>query len=325
VLGAGGAVGHAFHSGVLSALWEATGWDARHAEVIVGTSAGSLVGALLRAGLSGADLAARAMDMPLSPEGRRLVSIAETARGEQPAIPSRPPRASRRVVPAMSAPGAFVRAAMQPWNARPAALMAAAMPEGLVPTELIATGLRPLFDRWPAPSLWINAVALESGRRVTFGRDTRVRTDVATAVAASCAIPGFFAPVAIEGVRYVDGGVHSPTNADLVAGLGLDLVVVSSPMSMARNGARLAPDQLARRLSLMALTREVRRIRASDTPVLTFQPTSTVLDVMGWNAMDASRRADVTRTARTSAARRLERPDARDRVALLGERAPRPA
>ena len=88
--------------------------------------------------------------------------------------------------------------------------------------------------------MWINAVRLETGRRVTFGRDLRVTTDVATAVAASCAIPGFFAPVAVDGVRYVDGGVHSPTNADLVAGLELDLVVVSSPMSMARRGVRLA-------------------------------------------------------------------------------------
>src|SRR5205085_3550651 len=66
VLGAGGAVGHAFHSGVLAALSDVTGWDARDADVIVGTSAGSVVGALLRAGLSGTDLAARAMDMPLS-------------------------------------------------------------------------------------------------------------------------------------------------------------------------------------------------------------------------------------------------------------------
>lgn len=315
VLGAGGAVGHAFHSGVLSAIADATGWDARNAEVIVGTSAGSLVGALLRAGLSAADLAARAMDRRLSPEGRQIVSIAETARGDQPPIPSRPPRASR--VPAMSAPGAFVRAALQPWNARPAALVAAAMPEGRVPTELISTGLRPLFDRWPESSLWINAVRLETGRRVTFGRDIRVTTDVATAVAASCAIPGFFAPVAVDGARYVDGGVHSPTNADLVAGLELDLVVVSSPMSMTHRGVRLAPDQLGRRLSLMALAREVGRIRAAGTPVLTFQPTGKVLDVMGWNAMDPSRRADVAREAHASATRRLERPDAREQVALL--------
>ena len=52
VLGAGGAVGHAFHAGVLAALADETGWDAREAEVVVGTSAGSVVGALLRAGMS---------------------------------------------------------------------------------------------------------------------------------------------------------------------------------------------------------------------------------------------------------------------------------
>jgi len=136
-------------------------------------------------------------------------------------------------------------------------------------------------------------------------------------VAASCAIPGFFAPVSIGGVRYVDGGVHSPTNADLVAGLGLDLVVVSSPMSVARNTVRFAPDQPARRLSRLALAREVRRIRRAGTPVLTFQPTDAVLDVMGWNAMDASRRGDVARQARASAEHRLDRADARDRVALF--------
>ena len=84
-------------------------------------------------------------------------------------------------------------------------------------------------------------------------------TDVPTAVAASCAIPAFFAPVSIDGVRYVDGGVHSPTNADLVAELALDLVVISSPMSIARGGVRVAPDQPARRLARFALAREVAR------------------------------------------------------------------
>jgi NTE family protein len=96
--------------------------------------------------------------------------------------------------------------------------------------------LRPLFDRWPDRALWINAVELQTSRRVTFGRDPSPATDVPSAVAASCAIPSFFAPVIIDGDRYVDGGVHSPTNADLVAGLGLDLVVISSPMSVAHAG-----------------------------------------------------------------------------------------
>ena len=71
VLGAGGVVGHAFHAGVLSALAEATDWDARNAELIVGTSAGSVVGSVLRAGLAPADLAAQWV----TPDGQARLQI----------------------------------------------------------------------------------------------------------------------------------------------------------------------------------------------------------------------------------------------------------
>ena len=74
VLGAGGSVGHAFHSGVLSVLAEELGWDARTAEVIVGTSAGSVVGALLRAGMPAEDLASRAMNEPMTAASTTLDS-----------------------------------------------------------------------------------------------------------------------------------------------------------------------------------------------------------------------------------------------------------
>lgn len=316
VLGAGGAVGHAFHAGVLAALDEVTGWDARDAEIVVGTSAGSLVGASLRAGLSGTDLAARASGSTMSDEGCALVERAVAATQHLPPIPSRPPR--RRGVPAMSAPGALVRAAFRPWRARPGALAAAVLPAGRISTEILACGLRPLFDGWPDRTLWINAVDLQSGRRVTFGHDDAPVTDVADAVAASCAIPGFFAPVSINGVRYVDGGVHSPTNADLLATLGLDLVIISSPMSVARTAVRFAPDQPARRVARATLAREAARIRRRGTAVLTFQPTSADLAVMGFKAMDPARTGDVSVQVRRSAADRLARGDARDRVSLLG-------
>ncbi len=315
VLGAGGAVGHAFHSGVLAALAEQTGWDAREAEIIVGTSAGSLVGAFLRGGLSPSDLAARATDAPLSNEGRALVDRATAATAHLSPIPARPPR--RSGLPAMSAPGALLRAALRPWNARPGAVAAAALPEGRISTDIISSGLRSLFDAWPDRALWINAVDLQTSRRVTFGRDGGPAADVPSAVAASCAIPAFFAPVTIGGVRYVDGGAHSPTNVDLLAGLGFDLVVVSSPMSVARNSFRFAADQPARRMSRLALAGEVARVRRAGTPVITFQPTPADLDVMGINAMDPSRVADVSRQARASACVRLERADAKARVAVL--------
>ena len=231
VLGAGGEVGHAFHAGVLAALADVTGWDARDADVVVGTSAGSIVGALLRAGVSGADLAARSTGEAMSVEGRHVFARSDAANAHLRPIPLRRP--DRRGVPRMSAPGALVRAALQPWNARPGSLVAAALPAGRVSTEVISAGLRPLFDDWPEAPLWINAVELHTGRRVTFGRELAYNVDVASAVAASCAIPTFFAPVEVDDVRFVDGGAHSLTNADLIAGIGLDLVVVSSPMSIA--------------------------------------------------------------------------------------------
>ena len=319
VLGAGGVVGHAFHAGVLAAVSEATGWDPRDADVIVGTSAGSIVGALLRAGASAPDLRARASGEPVSNAGRQLIARADAAQRHLSPIPSRPERGG---FPVMSAPGALARAARQPWNTRPGAIAAAMLPAGRVPTELVAAGLRPLFTGWPDEPLWINAVQLDTGRRVTFGRDAVPTVDVADAVAASCAIPAFFAPVMIRGVRYVDGGVHSPTNADLLAGLGLDLVVVSSPMSIAGNGLRVAADQPARRFARFTLGREVARIRRSATPVLTFQPTAADVAIMGLNAMDESRRSPVARSTYESALERLARSDASDRAAILRRSAP---
>src|SRR5207253_5418742 len=77
------------------------------------------------------------------------------------------------------------------------------------------------------------------------------------------------------------------------------------------------PDQPARRYNRLTLVREVKRVRGAGTPVITFQPTTADLAVMGLNAMDPSRRTDVARQARLSARKRLERADASARVELL--------
>jgi NTE family protein len=300
VLGAGGIVGHAFHAGVLTAIEEATGWDARSAEVMVGTSAGSSVVSLLRGGLSAPDLAARALGRDLSPEGRRLLGGIAPVTG----WPEQPPRE----------PGQWPRPAalsvlMRPWGRRPGVLAAAAMPEGRIPSDAMTPAFRRLHgDRWPERSLWICAVRLDTGRLVVFGRGDAPATDVASAVRASCAIPGFFQPMKIDGVKYVDGGVHSPTNADITAGQGLDLLVVSSPMSMVRSAPR--DPRMAWRTALsFRLAREVATVRRSGIPVVAFQPTPDDVSVMGVNAMDPKRRQAVVRQARESALRRLERAD----------------
>jgi NTE family protein len=314
VLGAGGVTGGAFHAGVLAALQESTGWDARSAEIIVGTSAGSLTGAVLRAGLPPVDLRHRATGRPLTPEGRRVSTGLAPPPSGFPLRPSGGPR------PRPASAESLARMAARPWAVRPGAVLSALLPPGRISTSMITGGIEPLFGRtWPRDPLWICAVRLDTGRRVVFGKEGAPRgVAVGEAVAASCAIPSFFEPVEIEGVRHVDGGVHSPTNLDLLGGLGLDLVVVSSPMSMAgRPRPRPSADWAVRRFCRAQLDQEAAGVRRRGTPVLAFQPTADDATVMGLNAMDPARRASVADRTFESTLARLRRADVRDRVALL--------
>jgi NTE family protein len=301
VLGAGGVVGQAFHAGVLSALQEETGWDGRAAEIVVGTSAGSTVGALLRAGLSPADLARRAQGTPLSPEGASLVARAALAG------PPRLERPSRRRLAAASPPRLW-RAIVQPWNVRVGSVAAALLPAGEVPTDIVSAPFRRLFgDDWPRQKLWIVAVELDTGRRVVFGRDAAPRVGVGDAVAASCAIPGFFEPVTVGGVRYVDGGTHSATNADVLVGAPLDLVVLSAPMSSSRGAARRTLDSSLRRAVRLGLARDLAALHRARIPVVTFQPSAADQAVMSGNPLDPAKRRPVCVQARETTKRRLGR------------------
>jgi NTE family protein len=310
VLGAGGVAGGAFHAGVLAALAEHGGWDPRSAAVIVGTSAGSITGTSLRAGLPAPDLLARAQDRPLSAEGARVVGRVGPIPSPPRLRPSRQPRAA----PDLAA--TLARAARRPWAARPTALAAALLPEGTVRTDMITEGIGALVPgEWPADPLWICAVRQSDGRRVVFGRDQRPR--VADAVAASCAIPGFFAPVEVDGDAYLDGGVHSPTNADVLRGERLDLVVVSSPMSRRGRRPRLSPDAPMRAWAGALLDAEARRLRRAGSEVIAFQPDDAVLLSMGLNAMDPSRRGAIAEAAYESTGRRLQGSRLAERLAAL--------
>jgi NTE family protein len=151
-------------------------------------------------------------------------------------------------------------------------------------------------------------VDLESGDRVAFGRDGAPTTDVARAVRASCAIPAFFAPVRIDGRRYVDGGVWSVSNLDLVAGQELDLVVCINPMSSLEGRSYEGPvDRITaaihdfeRRTRVRFGRRlgwERRRVETSGTPVLLIQPTAADLEVIPVNLMRAKERRAVAERA----------------------------
>lgn len=309
MLGAGGVAGGAWHAGALAAL-EDIGWDPRSADLIVGTSAGSGTAAVLRLGIPASDLLAGA-------DGRAMseVGAAHAAKAGPPVEIPAPVLGGRVPVPA--SPLLALRSLGRPWDLRPVKTMAGLLPAGRVSTEFIGERIRRTHDsRWPDRPTWICAVRLSDGRRVVFGREVD-DAHLATAVEASSAIPGYFTPVEHAGVRYVDGGVHSPTNADLVAGLGFDVVVVSSPMSATRSALRRPTWSGARALHAATLAREIRRIRAQGTPVLVLQPGPEVVDAAGPNSMDVTRRRAVARRAHESVRRHLASSRIADRVELL--------
>jgi NTE family protein len=308
VLGAGGTLGHAYHVGTLAALAEATGWDPRSADVVIGTSAGSIVASLLRSGFSAADLAAQSLGDRLSAKGQRLAELL----GPPVALS---PAASGAVGRGAGSTHLLRRAMLRPGSVRLGAAVAAALPPGQVPTELVVGGLRRLFgERWPDRPTWICAVRLDDGSRVVFGKPGAPAVTLAEAVAASCAIPSFFKPVDIAGQRYIDGGTHSVTNLDLAAGQGLDLVFVSSPMSARTDALRLGLDLPIRAATAARLAAEAAAVRRRGTDVIVFQPTAADRSAMGLNVLDARRQRAVTTQARSSALAWLDRPGARQQL-----------
>lgn len=298
VLGAGGPVGHAFHAGVLRALQRGLGWDARRAELIVGTSAGAQVGALMRAGMDGEDLAARVCGEPLRDRAREVVRhwVRPCHRTPDANLP-------RRHLPAV--PGLILDALRRPARFGLGRLFAALLPEGRVRLDAQAAGLRRLFGHsWPERGLWLTSMHLESGDRVAFGAPGAPAIDVGTAVACSGAVPGVHVPVQWGGQRYVDGGMHSLTHLDLLEGVRLDLVVVLSPLSM------FAPLRAL-------LRREINRLERA-VPVLAFEPRAAALRAMGYNPMDTERAAQVARASCEDTLRELDLRGHASRLDLLG-------
>ena len=313
VLGGGGTAGHAYHTGVLAAMRQLTGWDARSAHVVVGTSAGSGVAAMLRGGVGAEAILERILSLPTDPAGMaRLREISGRDGAGTPSWWFGP-----------ASPGLLGRELRRGCGARPTRLALSMLPSGRLPTEVVGERHYELHgDRWPADHTWITAVALDDGHRTVFGRD-HTDTPLGAAVEASCAIPSFFRPVVINGRRYVDGGMHSPTNADLLADpdLALDLVVVLSPMSSEPGDAfrsLLAPVRL---WSHQVLRREIREIESYGIPTLALEPTAAEVRAMGSNFMDPTRVLEISLQAGAAALERLREPAFDDSVDILADAA----
>ncbi len=314
MLGAGGVLGGAWLTGALHAIASETGWDPGSAERIVGTSAGSMVGALLACGVPPWFMVAHSSGEEI--EGLRdardePVSGADRAAGARYGL--------HRGIPVLG-PGSWrlaVASLARPYRYSPAALLAGWLPHGMISTEpLRDTIRRACKTSWaPHPGFWAIAVDYSSGRRVAFGRRGAPAAELPDAVAASCAIPGFFRSVEIGGRRYVDGGVHSASNLDILATEDLDLVIALNPMSSLHESApRTVGERLALRIrqaSGRRLGSEAKRLREAGTDVVLIQPTVHDLDAMGANLMNRGRRNQVIETAVRSVTEHLGRSDVR--------------
>ena len=159
-------------------------------------------------------------------------------------------------LPVPSSPSLLMRSVRRPRTA-----LVGLLPTGTASNDVIRDRIGELYGdvSWPDRPLWVCAVDLDRGDRVVFGRDAN-DVPIGVAVQASSSIPGLVRPVVHRGRRYVDGGVHSPTNADLLADEGLDLVVVVSPMSTTTEGRRAAIAS-ARPLHAGRLAAEVARLQ----------------------------------------------------------------
>jgi NTE family protein len=212
VLGGGGLAGIAWELAVVLTLREA-GVDVTDADLVVGTSAGSVVGAVAMSDVDLRTLHDEQIDGEDDHEIAAQFDVMEFA------------TTIAKLLSGVSGPDeAIARIAK-------ASLETVTVPES-TRRDVIAHRL-PVKD-WPEGHLILTAIEAENGEFVTFDKDSGV--ELVDAVAASCAVPLVWPPMTVNGKRYVDGGLRSTTNADLAAGHDKVLVIapfkpIESPMS----------------------------------------------------------------------------------------------
>ena len=321
VLGGGGTLGAAWIIGALCALEESRGVDARDCQLIVGTSAGSILAALLGAGAAAEDLweHQRGHEVADGPLAGRTFDYDQAAGGAAPPLP----------IPGIGSPRLIARSVRHPRRYAGTAVLSAFVPPGrgsLGDIGRMVEDVIPSGTWSPHPGIRIVAMDYDSGERVVFGHQGAPAIGLAEAVVASCSIPGWFPPARIGQRRFVDGGTISNTNVDLLrpealpGGQPLDEVYVLAPMA-ARGYDR--PSSVIGRIErgyrhrvTRQMLQEVIRVRQEgDTTVTVLCPDAEDLEVLGTNLMDPSRRVEVLDTARRTvgaalASERTDQPEA---------------
>lgn len=254
VLGGGGTVGIAWEVGLFVGLLE-NGIDLGQADLIVGTSAGSVVGSLIAAGY---DL-------------RQVLAIQQAT------------TAAESSEPILLDPDGYQRIAAKWWTAHTMDVEAckeigqmALQTKTISEADWIGRISQLVGDHglWPEKALRITGVDTATGEWTTWDRSSGVPLHLA--ITASCTVPGIFPPVQIGGRRYMDGGVRSGTNADLA--IGYDSVVIIAPLGSE-----------AHQLGNRQMLGEAKELEAAGAGVATIVPDQETLAGFGISMMDQSR------------------------------------
>src|SRR4051812_2868787 len=277
-------VGLAYHAGVLHALEQVGGLAADDADLIVGTSAGSVAGAYLRSGWTTTDLWHLAQGT--HPELGSLAGDGTGRGGVMSPMFTSPFDLWRRT---MGSTFVLTRSFLRVPAPRVPRLLQAAFPAGMFAMlEGRRRFTQELPDEWPERPLWLCAVDITRGRRVVLGRGPKATdTSLRTAVLASCAIPWLYPPVRIGRMTLVDGGAVSTTNLDLAASAGCDLIVAVVPMAYdaAAGGPVRGVSRMVRRIPTRSLAGEVAEARRRGATVLLLRPSAAEVDLHGFDSM----------------------------------------
>ncbi|MFJ3635278.1 patatin-like phospholipase family protein [Streptomyces sp. NPDC090112] len=263
VLGGGGLTGIGWECGILHGLARA-GVDLTTADLVVGTSAGSVVGAQLTSGLLTAQELYERQLGDASGETVARLGAGTLARFALAMARSRGDAAAYR---------------------RRVGAMALAADTGAEAERRKVLAARLVSHDWPGRRLVVTAVDALTGELEAFDRESG--SGLVDAVSASCAVPGVWPPVTVGGRRFVDGGIRSATNADLAA--GHERVVVIAPITL---GSRLVPSPAA----------QAARLRAAGAMVLLITPSAAARKAFGRNVLDPARRDPAARAGLEQAA-----------------------
>lgn len=310
VLGGGGLVGMAYHAGALKAL-EEFGVDVTGADVIVGTSAGSIIGSYLAAGWGQGDFYEyahrRHPNVTKDPEEMDEV----VAQIFEPMWSSNPERVRRWLGSAFALVSSRGHLHRLTRGSAPLRALRKAFPSGMYSTERTRDRFREeLPSEWPRPGLMVCTVELYSGKRVAFGHPDAPEAALPDAVLASTAIPGVFPPVRIGSGQYVDGGAYSATSLDLAHEAGCDRIICIAPLGYRGEGGvvmdpKVWGPMVTRSFFARSLAREVRQARSSGVEVLVIRPSVSELRELGANAMRSFDRQAITDSAREGTLRLL--------------------